>query len=55
VLEGAVGATAKVDDAGLEEPEAVVPGGATGPPYCATARAGKRKRANDFVNMLKSW
>jgi len=53
VLEGAVGATAKVDDAGLE---AEVELAATGPgaPYCATARAGKRRRANDFVNMLKS-
>lgn len=51
VFVGAVGATARtVDVAELEA------GPGAGAPYCATAaaRAGKRKRANGFVNMLKS-
>ena len=50
---GAVGATARADDVAEAEPEA----GAAGPgggPYCEAARAGKRKRANSFANMLKS-
>ena len=51
---GAVGATAGAvaADVGFELEGAVVAGR---PPYCATAaaRAGKRKRANGFVNMLK--